>query len=256
MNRFHSTVAALAIGISASYAHAAPTIQSASFYTDHWGPSFAFPALNGEYLHLFTTVASTDLPPNLTAVAKQGELTRELFFYTTPILAAKNFERFLTNTTLSGAWNLVVTDTTGSANGVFPAIVDPELLPLMRDVQVTPGGLTPTVNWTLPDLTAFDVDGIRFRATVAGTSAQTFQSGLLDPLTTSFTLPAGVLTAGVAYEFRILLDDLDGNRLENRSQTSSPLYTATAPIPEPATLALMLAGLGAVVGYSAFRRRS
>jgi PEP-CTERM motif len=256
MSKVHRTLAALAIGISVSYAQAAPTIQSTFFYTDHWGPNVAFPSLNGEYLHLFTTVNSLDAPADVSAVATQGDLVRPLFFYTTPILAEKNFERFLTNLTLTGPWDLAVTDTTGSTNGVFPAIVDPELLPLMRDVQIAPGGLTPTVSWTLPDLTGFDVDGIRFRATVASTSAQTFQSGLLDPLTTSFTLPAGVLTAGVEYEFRILLDDLDGNRLENRSQTSSPLYTAAAPIPEPATLALMLAGLGAVVGYSAFRRRS
>ncbi len=255
MSKVHSTLAALAIGISAPYAHAAPTIQTTNFFTDHWGPSVAFPLLNGEYLHLFTTVASTDAPADITAVATQGDLIRSLNFYTTPILGEKNFERFLTNLTLTGAWDLAVTDTTGSANGVFPAIVAPELLPLMGDVQVTPGGLTPTVHWTLPDLTGFDVDGIRLRATVAGTSAQTFQSGLLDPATTSFTLPEGVLTAGVEYEFRILLDDIDGNRLENRSQTSSPLYTAAAPIPEPGTLAFMLAGLGALVGARAFRRR-
>jgi hypothetical protein len=190
----------------------------------------------------------------VSAVATQGDLVRPLNFYTTPIFAEKNFERFLTNPTLTGAWNLVATDTSGSSNGSFAAIAAPEFLPLVLNVQVAPAGLTPTVNWTLPDLTGFDVDGFRVRAVVASTSSQTFESALLGPSTTSFTLPTGVLTAGVGYEFRVLMDDLEGNRLENRSNSFAPIYTA--PIPEPATLSLMLAGLGAVVGYSAFRRRS
>lgn len=103
MSKVHSTLAALAIGISAPYAHAEPTIQSTLFFTDHWGPSVAFPLLDGEYLHLFTTVASSDAPADITAVATQGDLVRPLNFYSTPIFAEKNFERFLSNLMLTNA---------------------------------------------------------------------------------------------------------------------------------------------------------
>lgn len=256
MVKLSVSFAALVLGMATCATHAAPTIQSTDFFTDHWGTSVAFPALDGNYLHLFTTVNSPDAPADVSAVATQGDLVRTLNFYTTPIFAEKNFERFLTNTALTGAWSLVATDTSGSSNGTFAAIADPELLPLLLDVQVAPAGLTPTVSWTLPSLEGFDVDGFRIRAVVASTSSQTFQSALLDPSTTSFTFPAGMLTAGVGYEFRILMDDLNGNRLENRSNTFAPVYIAAAPVPEPGALALMLAGLGAVVGSCAFKRRS
>jgi hypothetical protein len=256
MKTLYGSLATLVLGASTCAAQAGPTIQSTNFFTDHWGPSVAFSTLDGDYLHLFTTVNSPDAPADVSAVATQGALVRPLNFYTTPIFAEKNFERFLTNTSLTGAWDLVATDTSGSANGTFAAIADPELLPLVLNVQVAPGGLTPTVSWTLPDLTGFDVDGFRVRAVVANTSSQTFESALLASSTTSFTLPTGVLTAGVGYEFRILMDDLEGNRLENRSNTFAPVYTAAAPVPEPGSLALMLAGLGAVVGAAGFKRRT
>lgn len=256
MNKLSGSFASLALGVSMCATHAAPAIQSTSFFTDHWGPSVAFQTLEGNFLHLFTTVNSPDAPANVSAVATQGDLVRQLNFFTGPIFAEKNFERYLTSPTLTGAWNLVATDTSGSSNGSFAAIADPEFLPLVLGVQVAPNGLTPAVSWILPDLTGFDVDGFRVRAVVAGTGVQTFQSALLGPTTTSFIVPAGVLDAGVGYEFRILMDDFNGERLENRSNTFSSVYTAAAPVPEPGSLALMLAGLGAVAGTCGFKRRS
>ena len=254
MRELARSFVSLLVASAATAASAAPVIQSPQFYTDRWAASAAFPTLNGDYLHLFTQVISPDLPADVSAVATQGALVRPLNFFTGPIFAEKNFERFLTNTALTGAWDLAVTDTSGTATGSFAAIADPQFLPLMQNVQVVANGTTPTVTWTLPDLSGFDVDAIRVRAVVSATASQIFESALLPTSTTSFTLPAGVLSLGTGYEFRVLLDDFAGGRLENRSNTFSSIYVAAAPIPEPETYALMLAGLG-VLGAAARRRR-
>ena len=246
-------VAAVVTAGATGAASALPVIQSEQFYTDRWGPSVSFPTLQGDYLHLFTAVNSADAPADVSAVATQGALVRQLNFFTGPIFAEKNFERYLTNTTLTGPWDLTVTDSSGSANGTFAAIADPEFLPLVLGLQAVGDGLTPTLTWTMPDLTEFDVDGIRARVVNAATSAQIFQSDLLPSSTTSFDVPAGLLVAGTTYEFRVILDDFAGQLLENRSNTFSPLYTATvAAVPEAETWAMMFGGLALV---SAFVRR-
>jgi len=215
-------------------ATAQPAIQAPAFYTDRWGPSVAFPTLNGDYLHLFATVLSPDQPNQVTAVATQGAIVRNMAFFSGPIFAEKNFESYLTNTSLTGPWNLTVTDTHGSTNGSFAAIADPEFLPLMQNVQVSGAGTTPTVSWTLPNLSGFDVDAIRVRAVIAGTGVQIFQSALLPTTTSSFSFQSGVLALGETYEFRILLEDFVGQMEENRSNTFSPLLTTTvAAVPEP-----------------------
>jgi len=254
-NLARSLVSSLLAASAVTAASAAPVIQSTQFYTDRWGPSIGFPTLNGDYLHLFTQVLSPDLPADVSAVATQGALVRPLNFFTGPIFAEKNFERFLTNTSLTGAWDLAVTDTSGTATGSFAAIADPQFLPLLQNVQVAANGTTPTVNWTLPDLSGFDVDSIRVRAVVAATGSQVFQSEALPTSATSFTLPTGILSLGTGYEFRIILDDLSGGLIENRSNTFSSVYVATAAIPEPETYALMLAGLGLSAAAARRRRR-
>jgi hypothetical protein len=247
-------VASVVLMAWAGAAHAGPTIQSTNFFTDTYGPSQSFAGLLGNYLQLSTVVVSADPVSQVSAVATQGALVRELNFFTGPIFAEKNYNRYLTNTTLTGAWDLTTTDSTGSTTGVFQAIADPELLPLLASLQVTANGLTPSLDWVLPDLTAFDVDSILVRAVVAATGVQVFQSARFGTDVTSFDLPGGVLLPGVGYEFRVMLEDFEGNRLENRSNTFSTPY-AVAAIPEPGTYALMLGGCMAIAFVTRRRGR-
>jgi len=55
--------------------------------------------------------------------------------------------------------------------------------------------------------------------------SQLYVSGDLPPTATAFTIPAGVLAAGQRYVFQVMLEDLEGGVLENRSLSFSDPYT-------------------------------
>ncbi len=163
-------------------ATAAPVIIQTGLFTDVFGANATFGLAAGNYLQLDTTVTSPFLPSQVTATATYSldpSIVRGLNFYTAPIFAEKNFNRFLTNLSLTSAWNLQVTDPSGTTDGVFNAIADPELLPLMLNLHVVQDGTTPLVAWDLPDLSGFDADLIRVRVTDASSGVRCSRAGAI-----------------------------------------------------------------------------
>ena len=244
---------AILIAYTTYGATAAPVIIRTDLFTDVISANATFGVAAGNYLQLDSTASSPFLPSQMTAVAVNvldPSISRSLNFYTGPIFAEKNFNRFLTNLSLTSAWNLHVSDPSGTTSGVIDAIAEPELLPLLLNLHVVQDGSTPLVAWDLPNLSGFDADRTRVRVTDAASGVQIFQSGALAVSATSFMIPGGVLSVGETYEFRVLLEDLEGaSGLENRSNTFSGLVTL---VPEPGILTLL--GL-AVAGMAAMRRR-
>ena len=88
-----------------------------------------------------------------------------------------------------------------------PAIANPQLLPFVQNLQVVGTGPTPTVTWSLPDLTGFDVELLRFRVYNDVTNDVLFNLALPSLATTAFTIPDGLLFPGVPYAFSVSVED-------------------------------------------------
>jgi hypothetical protein len=119
-------------------------------------------------------------------------------------------------------------------------------MPFVASMTVSGAGLTPTVGWTLPTQTPDGIDTMRIRVqdishpvTVEsrnGTPRSFEQADLVwqSPLlgSTSFTLPAGVLSYGTSYSIGI---DLAHTRADGSVASRSTSYFDFTPI-DPATL--------------------
>ena len=243
---------------------AAPVITNLGYYTDRYAPNsvpnFAT-AVVGNHAQWDVQLISSDPASAVNVIAtRPGGIQFNLFFQGSPIFANYLFSRrsvpfsepgLLAFAASSPPWGFVATDTSGSISGFFPTIADPELLPFASDVQASDHGATPTITWSLPNLSGYDIDRIRLRAIDAGSGAQIFQTNLVAEAT-SFTLPEGVLLAGHSYFYRVILEDLNNGLLENRSNAFSAVATMVA-VPEPGTLGLITITLFA--GARGIRRR-
>jgi hypothetical protein len=246
-----SIAAGLVSALAVASASAAPVITRTAFFTENIGPNINFGPSAGQYLQLDLGYNSSGSAASASAFARYSlnpSVVLPLFYYSGGIFPGGNFDIFSSNVTRTAAWNVSVTDNTGTGTGILPAIASPEFIPLLANLQVLANGTTPTLNWVLPDLTGFDVDRIRVRVIDAASDIQIFASVNLAANATSYVIPTGVLQNGRNYEFRVLLEDLENGFLENRSNT----FVEYSAVPEPTTAALL--GL-ALLGIVASNRR-
>jgi hypothetical protein len=241
-----------AILAASAPAFAAPAVNTAVFATDVRVPSSGSTGLQTLWN---LSVSSVDACTGLTATFSQGSQTFALLLNADPVFTPCNFSQnsfpfagqagLLAFAGSASPWSYTVTDSTGSITGLFPINAAPEVLPFAQNVLASDASRTPTVSWTLPDLTGFDVDRVRLRVLdedLAGTIV--YQADLASDAT-SYVVPNGVLEINHRYTYVVLLDDLDNGLLENRSRRRS--LEPIAVIPEPGTWALMAAGLAAIV---------
>ena len=115
----------------------------------------------------------------------------------------------------------------------IPTLERPQRLPLAAEVRVIGKGTQPRVAWKFPDLKPFDVDrirvGVRGGQRVHGRFLeQIYVSGDLPSTATSFAVPERVLAEGERYIFQVMLEDLQGGALKNRSLSFSDPFTPSA----------------------------
>jgi hypothetical protein len=172
--------------------------------------------------------------PPTTATAAQGATVVALTHLPQTIAPDQYFANLPFDPALTGAWAITATRDLETAGPVSTnAIVVPQLLPLVQNIQVVGFGLTPTLLWDLPDLTGVSVTRMRVRVVDAATRdvlAQFFlvpfaQPGGVPSLPLELTVPPGVLQYGRDYVFRIMLEHVQGGVLQSRSSAFSSAYS-------------------------------
>jgi hypothetical protein len=240
---------------------AVPVISTTLYLTDRFASNPLASLPDGDFAQISASISGVStLDPfaSLSVEATQGPFTEPLnyFPFTAPIVVDPVYLAFIPFAGApTGSWSITATDSTGtSAPALTPPIANPALIPFVTGITVSNTSTTPTVSWTLPNLTGFDVDQARIRVIDATTEVQLFQTAL-PTATTSFTVPGGILTPGGSYIYRVSLEDLEldafGLHVENRSNAFSDV---SQPVPEPATLTLMLTALTSIGGIRLFTR--
>ena len=222
---------AVLVALLANSAAAAPSITSIFLYTENRSINEAgFPV--GHRFILGAIVADDQGLGNIgsvTATPQAGGQPITLLPFNTGPLFGTVFSTGPGYAGQTGAWNITVTNMQGQTATTTTHVLDkPRFIPLARNIQFTDSSLTPTLSWNAvlfdddadPDTDPVPVTQYRVRIST-GPNGEFHES---PPLATpSFTVPAGVLTAGQSVFFRIMAEHLDlteeNTSLENRSST-------------------------------------
>ena len=227
-----SLVAALAMVLASGTAPLAQEmrISELGHFTENrgWNEAGLAPAYQ---IVVTAAVVPSDLPTRV--FAEQGGVRQALWHL--PLSSAPNAYVYLRRFEpgLMGSWRIVAErGEVKSALTWTPVLAKPQEVPLVRNVRVTGTGAEPLVSWELPDLTGSDIDRIRVGVRGGKRLYERFMdllyvSGDLPPTATAFPIPPGVLAPGERYVFQVMLEDLEGGVLENRSLTFSEPYTVS-----------------------------
>ena len=224
-------VAALAIVVLSPTAPLAQEmkISDVGHFTENRGPNEAG-VLAAYQVVVTAAIVPSDFPTLV--FAEQAGVRQAMWLYS--MSTAPNAYIYLRRLEpgLTGSWRIVAERGEGKATAWTPVLAKPQEVPLVRHVQVTGRGAEPLVSWELPDLTWFDIDRIRVGIRGGKRLYERFLdlvyvSSDLSPTATAFAIPPGVLASGERYIFQVMLENLEGGVLENRSVTFSEPYTVS-----------------------------
>jgi hypothetical protein len=213
----------------ATRAAALPTVVLTGQYTDRYRPTLTNTVIPpGDNLQIYAAINTTDPPgsPTIAVTAKQGDRIVPLNHFPSPFTPDNFYWSFIDfDPNLTGVWEIIPTDSTGTGPSAFAdALAEPELLPYVETItpQGSPRGTS--VEWTLPDLTGFDVDEVHVRIVQVTPRSEVFSSDSLPIDTTSFEPPSGIFQYGVEYVYNISLINS-----ENRSGVQSQPFRFVLP---------------------------
>ncbi|HJQ81658.1 MAG TPA: hypothetical protein VJ828_16970 [Lacipirellulaceae bacterium] len=218
----------------ASRSAALPVVENTAQYTDRFLPTLPNPLIPpGDNLQIFAVIETTDPPgsPTIAVTAKQGDTILTLDRFETPTTPPNFYWKFIDfDPSLTGAWEIIPTDSTGTGPSAFTdALAEPELLPFVESITPQGSPLGASVEWTLPDLTGFDVESVQVRIVQVTPRSEVFVVDFLPVDTTSFEPPSGVLQYGVEYVYNVGLYDVEGANTENRSVAQSQPFRYALP---------------------------
>jgi hypothetical protein len=236
MTSFKTTLLILTITtiqVLANRAAALPTVSDMGQFTDRFLPILDNPVIPpGDNLQIYAYLESADAPgsPSIAVSAKQGVKTVTLNRFQIPDGPDNFYWGFVDfDPSLTGAWEIIPTDSTGTGPSAFTdALAEPELVPYVDSITPKGSPLGASVEWTLPDLTGFDVEFVAVRIVQVTPRSPVFFTDFPFPAT-SFEPPPGVLEYGVEYVYNIELHDVGPFTTENRSVAQSQRFRFALP---------------------------
>lgn len=268
--RLQRGLAMLALG-APLMAAAVPSVTGVQLFTENVGPN-PFGPSGWRLLVGATSVTSAGIIDAVQALHEGGNAAWNYDVPATPsqVFPAGYFASVPYDGQV-GRWQVKAFDASGSTSVLSHALSDPHQLPLLQGLSASGPLLTPTLSWTRLDPSlypslcvapcAVGFDFFNYAVIVRNTAgALLYQSPApiqnRPEIPTQWTLPPGVLSENNDYliGFRLNMSELESinpngtfvSPLENRS---SAYLAYTTAVPEPGTVAMLLAGLlGLAVG--------
>lgn len=240
------------------------TVTNAGYWLENVGPNTVGIAGGGEPGgRLRTFFISNDTIPSGNAGTTATAAFSDASVAPPPLFLNNEWVRGITTTsglfpTALKGYNVEFANGTDTASFVGQNLENVTPLPLASnlavDASVNP--LSPLITWDLPSGPGVDIDRIQLLFYNDDTDARVGGQPTLSGTATSFQI-GSVLPPGFNLVANVFLFDLiDDNQpffRENILRGSRAYVTYSSPVPEPSTVLLMVAGLGALVGC---RRRS
>jgi hypothetical protein len=210
-----------------------------------------------------TTAAGGD-PTQTLVTATIGSTTVNLQRIPTGVLAGLYFANIPYDPTLTGNWTINATNGANSAQATRPGFVPVAPLPFVANIGFTGTGTNITVHWEVPQPQLIENQQVAIwdiTNPAAPFTAQFFAIG-----STPRQVALTNLVLGNTYAVEItnfsrnpttgFIDVFSGNWLSGWSTTPGNVQLPPTPVPEPATLTMLLTGLAGVGVRQRLRRRS
>jgi hypothetical protein len=233
-------VIALLISAAATPSRAQITISDQFNFSDTYGVN---PVGNGAPIGstgfyqggTYDSVGADSVTPSAgtTVTATQATVTYNLSFIGGPGTAFPDqfYENLPLDSSLTGSWTLTAANPNEPVSAVVqtPALNVLSTPALATGVALSGDGLAPTVTWSVPSTSSATTETVFvFEACVP---AHTFSSANLAAGTTTYTLPAGVLSAGALYSIAVQEDVRTGGttgEIESRSRSFTAYFAPTS----------------------------
>jgi len=161
------------------------------------------------------------------AVAKQGATTLVLQnsgYKVDELDAGKPY-----NPAQLGSWAITAFNESDTDTDVTHDLSGVQALPVVSNVSLSGSLLTPTLTWVLP-VTTVPYTQIRVRIVNFAGGALVYTSNSLPASATTYTFPGGVLQPDRDYVVRIMLEEVRGSDLYNRSDRRVYHTTYSTPL--------------------------
>lgn len=182
---------------------------------------------NGSMFDLLLIGAIVNPVQNTSAVATQGATSivlQDTGFRSDELSASAPY-----NPDQLGPWTVTAMNGLDTATSVTNDLFEVQALPFVSNINISGDLLMPMITWELP-ATGLPYTRIRVRVVDFAGGALVFTSDALPIDATAYALPSDVLQPDRDYMLRVMLEEVQGSALVNRSDTRVTYTTHQGPV--------------------------